>query len=109
MLMHLGSLRTIGVLGKKNFKHILLNNNSHESVGGQQTYAEGINFKNLIKSMGYKRYFKLSKEKNMRSILSKFLRLEGPSFLEVKIKNGSFDNLRRPKNLQTIKKNFFKF
>ncbi len=109
MLMHLGSLRTIGVLGKKNFKHILLNNNSHESVGGQQTYAEGINFKNLIKSMGYKRYFKLNKEKNMNSILSKFLRLEGPSFLEVKIKNGSLNNLRRPKNLQMIKKNFFKF
>ena len=27
LLMHLGSLRTIGAFGKKNFKHILFNNN----------------------------------------------------------------------------------
>ena len=48
ILMHLGSLRTIAFNGNSKFKHILLNNNSHESVGGQITTADGINFKNLI-------------------------------------------------------------
>ena len=37
MLMHLGSLFTIGQNSRNNFKYILLNNNSHESVGGQET------------------------------------------------------------------------
>ena len=30
VLMHLGALRTVGYLKNKNFKHIILNNNSHE-------------------------------------------------------------------------------
>ena len=60
ILMHLGALRTVGHLKNKNFKHIILNNNSHESVGGQPTYASTINFENLVKSIGYKKYFKIS-------------------------------------------------
>ena len=48
-LMHLGSLRTNGFFAKNNFKHIILNNNSHESVGGTETTAKTINFKFLAK------------------------------------------------------------
>ena len=55
--MHFGSLRTIGYLGNAKLKHILLNNNSHESVGGQPTTAAGIDFKKVVKSLGYKNYF----------------------------------------------------
>ena len=106
ILMHLGSLRTIGYLKNKNFKHIILNNNSHESVGGQITTAEGIDFKKFTSSIGYKNYFKISSYKNIKIILKKFIRSNGPSFLEVKIKNASLKNLSRPKNLIKIKENF---
>ena len=34
--MHLGSLRTNGFFAKNNFKHIILNNNSHESLVEQK-------------------------------------------------------------------------
>ena len=34
-LMHLGSIKTIGSFGKNSLKYVLLNNNSHDSVGGQ--------------------------------------------------------------------------
>ena len=43
LLMHLGSMANIGFNGNKNFKHIILNNNSHESVGGQKTNIERVN------------------------------------------------------------------
>ena len=43
-LMHLGSIKTAGTFANKNFKYILLNNNSHDSVGVQNTYANNINF-----------------------------------------------------------------
>ena len=68
ILMHLGSLRMLGYLGKSNIKHIMLNNNSHESVGGQTTTAAGIDFKNLVTSLGYKNYFKLNKSKKCSQI-----------------------------------------
>lgn len=105
VLMHLGALRTAGYLKNSNFKHIVLNNNSHESVGGQLTNAIDIDFKNFSKSIGYKNYFKISTH-NYIKILKKFVKLKGPSLLEVIISNGALKNLSRPKNLIAIKDKF---
>ena len=105
VLMHLGALRTAGYLKNSNLKHIILNNNSHESVGGQLTNAIDIDFKNFSKSIGYKNYFKITTH-NYIKILKKFVKLKGPSLLEVRISNGALKNLSRPKNLITIKNKF---
>ena len=106
LLMHMGSLGTIGFFGNTNFKHILLNNNSHESVGGQTINANKINFNNLTKSVGYKNFFKISKVKKIKFIIKKFLKCKGPSFLEVRISEGTINNLSRQKNLIKVKKQF---
>ena len=106
ILMHLGSLATAGLFAKKNFKHILLNNNSHESVGGQLTNADRISFEKLVKSLNYKNFFKIENKKELSKKLNIFLKSSGPSFLEIKIKKGSMVNLIRPNNLKKIKKNF---
>ena len=66
--------------GKRNFKHILFNNSSHESVGGQPTYSENVNIKNLVLSMGYKYYKKINKKNNINKELKNFLNLPGSSF-----------------------------
>lgn len=106
ILMHLGTLRTIGYLKNKNFKHVILNNNSHESVGGQTTNAAGIDFKKLSSSIGYNNYFKITSKNKIETSIKKFIRSTGPSLLEVRIKKGSLKNLPRPKNLIKIKENF---
>ena len=106
MLMHLGSLRTFGYFGNYKLKHILLNNNAHESVGGQVTTASKIDFKNLSKSLGYKNYYRITSQKDIKNILKKFLNSKGPSFLEVLISIGSLPNLLRPDNLIKIKNKF---
>jgi len=108
VLMHLGPLRTIGFLKAKNFKHIILNNNSHESVGEQTTTANGIDFKKLSSSLGYKSYYKIKNLREVKTVLNKFINAQGPSLLEVRIKNGSLKNLPRPKNLISIKQNFIR-
>ena len=108
ILMHLGSMRTVGFYGNKNLKHIILNNGRHESVGGQITTALGINFKDLCKSLGYKSYFLLNLDKNTDKTVDLFLKSKGPSLLEVKINTGSIDGLTRPKDFLKIKKNFMK-
>lgn len=106
VLMHLGSIRTAGYLNNSNFKHIILNNNAHESVGGQTTMADGIDFKSLSKSLGYKNFFQIKKNNQIKPILKKFIFSNGPNLLEVKIKKKTLQTLARPKNLQRIKKQF---
>jgi phosphonopyruvate decarboxylase len=106
MLMHLGTLRTAGHLNSSNFKHIILNNNAHESVGGQTTMASGIDFKKLSISLGYKHFFNIKKNNQIKSILKRFISSKGPSLLEVKIKKKALKNLPRPKNLHQLKKEF---
>jgi len=107
-LMHMGSLLTTGKFASKNFKHILLNNNSHESVGGQKTYTENLDLKKIVKSFRYKNYFSINKSNEINKKIKLFLSATGPSFLEVEIKNHSIKGLGRPKNLINIKSKFIK-
>jgi phosphonopyruvate decarboxylase len=104
--MHLGSIGNIGYSAKNNYKHILLNNFSHESVGGQKTISSNLDFEKIVIGLGYKKYFYINNEKKINKITKKFIRSKGPSLLEVKIKPGSMHDLLRPKNLIKIKKKF---
>ena len=107
-LMHLGSIVGVSKIKNNNFKHILFNNFSHESVGGQPTYIENLNLKKLINSVNYKNYFKISSKSQVSKTLRKFLNSKGPSFLEVCINQGSIENLGRPKKLINIKNRFIR-
>ena len=44
LLMQMGALPTLGRYAKDNFIHIVINNGSHESVGGQPTDGFNVNF-----------------------------------------------------------------
>jgi len=107
VLMHMGAMRNLAFYGKKNLTHIVFNNNAHESVGGQTTTAEGINFNLLSKSLGYRNFLQIKGKKNILKKVSGIFRLKGPSLVEVKIRVGVSKNLGRPSNFSSIKKNFF--
>ena len=107
-LMHLGSIKTAGSFANKNFKYILLNNNTHDSVGGQSTYAKDINLEKLSKSLGFKKFYSIKDNQNLKKNLKKFLSGKSLNFLEVKVTNSKIKNLPRPKNLIYIKNQFMK-
>ena len=44
-------------------KHILPNNNCHDPVGGQTTYADKINYKNFSKSIGFGKFYLINNKK----------------------------------------------
>ena len=108
LLMHLGSIKTAGSFADKNFKYILLNNNSHDSVGGQNTYANNVNFEELSKSLGFKKFYSIKDDKNLKKNIQNFLNENNLSFLEVKVSNSKIKKLPRPTNLIKIKKLFMK-
>ena len=54
ILMNLGSLITIGTIKPKNLVHIIFDNNSHESTGGQPTATNKIQLTKIAKSANYR-------------------------------------------------------
>ena len=84
ILMNLGSLVTIGSLKPKNLIHVVFDNNSHESTGGQPTSSSQINLAKIAKTSNYNVFVVQTKTKLM-SVLKNIKKLEGPVFLLVKI------------------------
>jgi len=107
-IMHMGSLISTGLKSKSNFKHILLNNGSHESVGDQKIDTFRVNFKNISKGFGYKNYYLAKNNLSFNHNLKYFLKSKGPSLFEVHIKSETIKNLSRPKDLIKIKEDFIK-
>lgn len=104
--MHLGNFALLKNFKQKKLKYILLDNNSHESIGGQE-----INFKldveKFSKAAGFKNFYLLENLKKISNTIKKFLNSSGSSFLHVKIKEGSIiKKLPRPKNFKKILINF---
>jgi len=95
-LMHMGSLTNVGSIKPKNFRHILINNQIHESVGGQSTAAKHINLSEIIKGIGGSKLFRARTSEELANEIEKFLSCEGPSFLEVIVAPGSRSDLGRP-------------
>ena len=108
LIMHLGSLISTGLKSKSNFKHILLNNGSHESVGDQKIDTFEVNFKYISKSFAYKNYYLAKNNFSFKKNLKHFLKSKGPSFFEIHIKSNSIKNLSRPTNFIKIKEDFIK-
>jgi phosphonopyruvate decarboxylase len=96
LLMHMGSMPVIAEFKPRQFFHVLLNNGSHESVGGQATSASIVNFAQLANAVGYEAYAVASDVLSLQQAWISLIDKKGPVLLEVKIKSGSRDNLGRP-------------
>jgi phosphonopyruvate decarboxylase len=95
VLMHLGALATIGNIGSTNFYHIVFNNGSHDSVGGQPT-TRNVDIPAIARACGY-RYTSTQSEPELVS--GEVIRIQqdiGPALLEVKIYQGARADLTRP-------------
>jgi len=97
VLMHMGGLASIGTSGCTQYKHIVLNNGAHDSVGGQPTVAFEVDLAKVASACGYQAVFTVTTPDEIAETFPRFLAASGPAFLEVRVKVGHRDNLGRPK------------
>lgn len=95
-LMHMGGLPVIAACKPTNYKHVLLNNGAHDSVGGQPTAGFSVDFCAIATASGYARSFRAENQEQLNDALIQFLREPGPSFLEIRIVPGARGDLGRP-------------
>ena len=93
ILMNLGSLVTIGSLKPKNLVHIIFDNASHESTGGQPTNSPKVKIKKIAQNANYTVH-ETNNEKNFRNILQNIQKKPGPIMIIVKIKTKKISSER---------------
>lgn len=96
-LMHLGAMATLATAKPKKYLHVLLNNYAHESVGGQPTIADQVDFCKLSEAVGYTGYKLAETPQEIEEACRDILPSGGCWLLEVRVKQGSRANLGRPK------------
>lgn len=85
VLMSLGTIATIGKLSPKNLIHIVLDNECHESTGGQDTASSVTKLDIIAASSGFKNSQYADSVEALKRVLKKYLNADGPSFIHAKI------------------------
>lgn len=96
MLMHLGATAITGDLKPAKLVHVLLNNEAHESVGGQPTVAGRMDFERIALGCGYRSYRLASTTAEIDAGLAAMAPDAGPHLLEIRLQPGARQDLGRP-------------
>lgn len=96
VIMQMGSLATIGHYKPKNIYHVVFDNESHESTGGQPTVSNTVNLEQIALACGYKTAKTITIKKYLNKILKEIKSLDGPMMLVIKVKKDSRKDLGRP-------------
>ena len=96
VLMHMGAMAVMGANKPKNVVHIVINNGSHETVGGMPTVAGWIDLVMIAKGCGYPYAVCVETFKELDVELEKAKVRNELSFLEIKCSIGARKDLGRP-------------
>ena len=107
ILMNLGSLITIGSLKPKNLVHVIFDNSSHESTGGQPTNSKNVKIENIGRNANYK-VFKINSKIQLEKVFNKINNYSGPIMIVIKIKSRKVIGQRITHTPFDIKKQFMK-
>ncbi len=97
LLMQMGALPTMANHAKNGFVHILINNGSHESVGGQPTEGFSADLCAVARACGYKHTNLISTEDELGKWLKNGLQQPSIQFVEIRTNRQSRKDLGRPK------------
>lgn len=110
LLMHMGSMAVLGSYKPSNITHIVINNESHETVGGQPTVASDINIVEIAKACGYPNAVSVSSFETLDEALITEKERGELGLIEVKCSIGARADLGRPTTTaKENKENFMAF
>ena len=95
-LMKMGTLATIGTAAPRRFVHVIIDNEAHESTGGQATVSGGIDFGTIAAGCGYRNVWRADSPEALEAAIAEAVECEGPNLVHVKVAIGSAADLGRP-------------
>jgi phosphonopyruvate decarboxylase len=94
-LMHLGALAAVGQQRPKNLVHLVLDNETYDSTGGQESASHSVDLAAVARASGYPIVKRLDSAEEVGAAMQ--AGFDGTAFIHVKITPGSADDLPRPK------------
>ena len=85
VLMHMGTLSTVGYYAPGNLVHVVLDNEAYESTGSQATTSARTRLEEVARACGYRSVRRCSRRRELRSALQAVRRGDGPAFVLVKV------------------------
>ena len=95
MLMRLGALATLAYEQPANLVHVLLDNEAHESTGGQATVAHSMDLAGVARACGYTSVTRVLTAARLEALVAD--RRPGLRFVHLKTRPGVPEGLPRPK------------
>ena len=96
VIMHMGALAIAGSSGLANFRHIVINNGAHDSVGGQPTVGLNIDIPSVARACNYCWAQTTADSAAVPALLAEMRQVNGPALLEIKVNKGARPDLGRP-------------
>ncbi|MDA0998871.1 MAG: phosphonopyruvate decarboxylase [Proteobacteria bacterium] len=96
LLMKLGTLATIGAYAPRNLIHLVLDNGTYDSTGGQPTVSGGVDFATAAVAAGYPLAISCDGLAGFEQALGQALAAPGPVLVHMRIAPGSLEKLGRP-------------
>lgn len=94
MMMHTGSLAVSAQC--TNLIHIVLNNEAHDSVGGQTSCAANLSLCAIASGFGYRHIKRVETSDALQKAILEAFACNGASFIEVTCRKGNRNDLGRP-------------
>jgi phosphonopyruvate decarboxylase len=96
LMMKMGTLATIGAYAPPNLIHVVLDNGTYDSTGGQPTVSPHVDFASAAIASGYACGFRCDDLAGFDDALAEAKAAKGPSLIHMKILPGSLKDLGRP-------------
>ena len=97
LLMRLGNLATNGYYAPDNMLHLLIDNNCHDSTGGQFTVSHNVDFVRTAADCGYTCSIYVHTLEELEEAYRQWRKDPALTFLYIKVRKGTKENLGRPK------------
>lgn len=95
-LMRLEALVSVGHYRPPNYVHVVLDNESYESTGGQETLSASVRFDEIAIGCGFASAVTVYGKEKLLACIKNASESPGPHFIHVKVTKGSSSDLGRP-------------
>lgn len=96
LLMRMSVLATLGAFHRSNLTYVLLDNNAHDSTGGQVTISANVRFDRLAEATGFDHFAEAGELSTFGELVNQAVKRPDLSFVYLKTQPGAGNEMDRP-------------